>query len=264
MPTGQQLVTQAWIDLGVGQPGQIPPPSMSVNALNKLNQYLDSISGARDLIYEIALNLYLLQTNVPSYAIGPLAAAPFNVQRPIKIENANIVLTVAGATPQRSPLVIITEDQWRSIRDKGATGTTPEVMYFDPQVPDAILNFHPIPATGLTSVELGTWSAIQQIATLATNVTLPPTYYRFLVLALQMELIPTYGNLISPSIIQVREQQLLDALSAVKALNAQVQGMQLPSTQSQQAPSQSQNGSNPQLAQLLQELRVNQASQRQG
>ncbi len=263
MPTAQQIFTQAWVDLGVGAPGQIPPTSQSVNGLSKLNLFIDMLSAARDMIYEIALASYLLNANVATYSIGPTAPAPFNVPRPIKVENANILLAYGDEPAQRSPLIIYTQEQWRQIRDQGSVGTTPEGLYVDPQVPNSVLNLNPIPRCNIpTLLELGTWTAVQQFATLATNANLPPAYYQLLVLGLQLQLVPTYGNLISPAIIQMRENQFVEAVNAVRSLNSAVQLMTLPSTAPVQQTNQS--GSNPQLAQLLQELRAGQASQRQG
>lgn len=258
--SAQQIFTQGWIDLGVGEPGQTPPASQSVNGLNKLNIFIDMLSGARDMIYEIAL-VPLLLSNAGSFPIGLTAAAPFNIQRPIKVETADIILTVPGAQPQTSPLNIVSQDRWRMIRDKNAAGTVPETLYVDPSVPNSTLFLHPIPICAVsTTLQLGVWTAIQQFANLATAVSLPPAYYQLLLLGLELQLVPSYGNLISPAIVQLRGQQYAEALATVRALNASVQMEQL--TQSASSQPQSQSGSNPQLAQLIQELRGGNAIQR--
>lgn len=236
--------------MGVGAPGETPGASESFNGLNKLNQMLDTWNGAEDLIYEIALTPYAL-TNNQSFPIGPTAAAPFNVQRPIRIENADVMITLNSGKVMRFPIRIIPQDEWESIPDRQATGTVPDKLYYDPQVPNAILNFHPIPlAADPTQIEIGTWTAIQQFAALSTNANLPPTYYNAIILGLQLALVPTYGNLVSAQIIQIRQAQFQEAITVVRTLNSKVRMKPLPPTgQTQQAQAQQPNLQ--QLAQIL-------------
>jgi hypothetical protein len=226
--TAQQIFTQAWIDLGVGSPGEIPSASESSNGLAKLNMLLDSYSGARDLVYEIALARYALSPNVGAYLIGPTATPPFNVPRPVKIETVSIVLTGVGVQGVVIPInKMFTQAEWAAIADKAATGAVPSGIYVDPQTPNAVLNLFPAPLVIVpTSVELGTWNFVQQFATLATAANLPPAYFRMLVLALQIEIGPTYGQ-VNPVIIQERATQLKEAVAIVRALNATVQNTPL-------------------------------------
>jgi len=250
--TGQQIVTQAWIDLGVGAPGETPGASESSNFLNKLNEMLDSWSGAEDLIYEIALNSYTLTSN-QSFQIGPTATAPFNVSRPIRIENAAILITLNSGKVLRNKLDIIPEEEWEQIIDRGATGTVPERLYYDPQVPNAVLNFHPIPlAADTTQVELGTWTAVGQFASLSTNTNLPPAYARAIILGLQLALVPTYSKIVTPQVIQTRQGQFNEAIAVVRALNSRVRMRQLEPVTPPNAQQQAQPQINPQqLAAIL-------------
>lgn len=260
MPSGQAIFSQAWVDLGVGEPGQIPSASQSVNGLSKLNMFIDMLSGQRDMIYEI-FDLVLPLTNSQSYIIGPTApAGPFQRARPVKVENAQILIDVGGQTLSFD-LAVLTQSQWQSIDDKGATGTVADKLYYDPQIPNGVLNIHPIPLAAVTTqLDIGIWNAVQQFSTLGTSVNLPPAYLQLLVLGLQLQLAPTYGNLVSPVILQLREQQYKEVLDTVRAMNAAAQGIPL---QPMTAAPSAQSGSNPQLAQLLQELKANSTLQRQ-
>lgn len=214
--TAQTICTQAWVDLGVGSPGDIMPPNESVNALAKLNMWLDAASAARDLIYEILIQTFALTANQQAYPIGTSATAPFNVTRPVKIENAKIRVTGLD-----HDIDIIGQEEWLNIIDKGATGTAPSKLYYDPQVSNAIINLHPIPLVSVeTTLVIGTWTYVQQFALLSTSATLPPAYLRLINLALQLELVPTYGRLVSTAIVQERTQQFADALATVRSLNS--------------------------------------------
>lgn len=214
--TALTICTQAWVDLGVGSPGDIMPNNEAVNALAKLNMWLDAASAARDLVFEILIQTFALTANQQAYPIGSSATAPFNVTRPVKIENAKI--RVGGLDNE---VDIISQKDWLDIIDKGATGTAPAKMYYDPQVPNAIINLHPIPLVSVaTTLVIGTWSYVQQFALLTTSTTLPPAYLRLINLALQLELVPTYGRLVSTAIVQERTSQFADALATVRELNS--------------------------------------------
>lgn len=259
MPTGQTIVSQSLVDLGINEPGFTPSASQSVNGLNKLNLFVDMLSGARDMIYEIA-DVVLPLVSQQSFIVGPTGtSAPFQIPRPVKVENAQVLITVGGKVLSFD-LAPQTQPQWQSIDDKGATGTVPDKIYIDPQVPSIVISLHPIPlCIAQTQLDLGVWTAVQQFATLSTNVNLPPAYLQLLVLGLQLQLAPTYGNLVNPVILQMREQQYAEALSTVRSMNSSVQMTQLQPVNAPAPP----QGSNPELAQLLQQLRANAALQRQ-
>lgn len=221
--TGQTIVTQAWVDLGVGSPGQTMPANQAANGLAKLNMVIDEFSAARDLIYEIADQLFLL-TSAQSFAIGPTAPSPFNTPvRPNKIENAQILITVGGKFLSFD-LEIVSQAGWQTIDDKGATATVPSKLYFDPQVPNAFISVWPIPlCVATTTLDIGVWNPVGQFATLATSANLPPAYNNLLNKKLQLELMPTYGRLVSAEIQALRQNQYQEALSVVRSLNAAVQ-----------------------------------------
>lgn len=242
MPTAQQIFTQCWIDLGIGYPGEVPGASESFNGLNKLNMMLDNWSGARDLAYEIAVSRFPLSA-ASSFPIGPTAAAPFNVPRPIKIETATIVIVTGSAAELRYPMRMVTEDKWQSIVDRGSTGTVPDTLWVDPSVPNAVLNVTPQPlAADPTFLEIGIWVVVGQFASLATNANLPPAYYRAIVLGLQIELLPTYGSLISPAIAELRISQFKEAIAVVRNLNSLIQLVPLgPTAPPQKIPAALQN-----------------------
>lgn len=228
-PTAQTIITQSLIDLGVYAPGEPVSATESANGLAKLNIMLDNWSGARDLVYEIATAQYALTANQEVYPIGPSATAPFNVARPIKIENADILVPNISTTGVvRFRLKFKTQDQFFAIQDRSAAGKVPEFAYYEPSQPNGNIYLSPIPLCNVTTqIELGTWVVIGQYATLATAASLPPAYYRAILLGLQLELLPTYERLIVPGISQQRSQQFQEALSVVRSINSAVQMEQL-------------------------------------
>lgn len=219
--TAQQLITHAWVLLGIGSPGATMPASEASFGLTQLNGLTDSLAGVDDLIYAVTLARFSLSAGVATYNIG--TGATFNATRPLFIDTASIVLAVPGGDEQTFPLDIIPEEEWAAIGDKKATGTVPARVYYFPSVPVGVLNFHPIPkALVTTQVEIGVWTPIPQLAALNTSVDLPYAYFRFLTLGLAIELAPTYGTVVNPAILQQRQGQYMEARAVVQALNRSV------------------------------------------
>lgn len=215
--SAQTIATQAWIALGIGSPGETMPSSESDYALSVLNRLVDSQSGVDDLAYATSLDQYSL-TNTGSFTIG--VGATLNGPRPIFIESATIILTVAGADPQTFDLDVVPEEVWATIGDKNATGTVPTRLYYKPAMPLGTIYLHPIPKCLVTTkVEIGGPLVIAEFATLATTQYMPPTYYRMLVDGLLVELAPTYGSVVNPAVVQERARQYKEALDILRTLN---------------------------------------------
>src|SRR6516225_4372344 len=99
-------------------PGRTANPEQFNDALIALNGMLDSVNIQHDGIFSINNNRYTLAPPKLSYSIGidPLGVeiADFPVPRPIRIDQARLVLT-NSPSPVYLPLVLATADQWASI-----------------------------------------------------------------------------------------------------------------------------------------------------
>lgn len=220
--TGQTVVTQALTDLGILSPGEGIDASNLNNGFTKLNMLLDSLIGSRDFIYAVKSSLFTLTANLPSALIGPGGSAPFNVARPVNIENAQIQVA-SGGDFLTHDVEIVSQTEFQSIDDKAASGNLITKLYFEPTVPDARLYFWPMAKCAVTTkLELGLWITLTSFPDLFTNVDIPPTYNRFINLALQLELAPTYGSLVNSAIMQLRVGEYQDAKEKMQSLNASV------------------------------------------
>ena len=86
----------------------------AADALDVLNGMLDAWTMDRLYVYASTISTYALTSGTQSYSIGATASAPWNVTRPNKIEEANIVIT--SQTPNvRTPLYIMDDSDWMSI-----------------------------------------------------------------------------------------------------------------------------------------------------
>ena len=156
-------------------------------------------------------------TGIASYTIGTGVAAPnFNTARPVKIESAAVQNSAGGTRP----VELATVEQWTSYADKTRTGISADLLWFDGAYPVATIWLIPMPVTGC-SLNLYSYKALVQFATLADTVNLPPGYERAIIHSLAVELWPQYrpGD---PSASLVALAQ--DAKASIFGLNAAILG----------------------------------------
>ena len=139
------------------------------------NAMLDSWSTKRLAVYSVNLSNWPLVAGTETYTIG--TGGVFNTARPVTIQSASIVATVAGQVG-RFPMRVIGQDEFSQIESYGDQTAIPKLLYFDAAFPLATLYLFPIPASSSTSLDLYTWQAFAQftapvgtLSTVATAVT---------------------------------------------------------------------------------------------
>jgi hypothetical protein len=217
--TGNSVIRSALRMLGVIGEGETPSASESADVLEALNSMLDSWNTRRVNLYTIAFSDYPLVTGTQSYTIG--TGGDFNQARPVKIQNASILIGDAGGTPAvdkvRLPLDLINSQQWSVIKSQTAQSTVPEAMYPDYAFPLCNLRFWPVPTFSGTAprVEIYYWTILAAFADLTSSYTLPPGYE----LAIKSNL----ALLIAPEYDQVASQELIktatESFDSLRALN---------------------------------------------
>src|SRR5579872_6037210 len=208
------LITRAATRVGILQQGETLNGSESTDAFNALNDMLDAWNTDRLNIYTVGQAQYALTATVQAYPIGPTASAPFNVNRPVLIQSASIILP---GTTIRQPMRIMTSAEFPRIKERGLTGVLPDKLYCDYAAPNATLYVHPIPS-GTPTLELYAWSALAAFVTLQDTVTFPPGYVEAIVFNLALKLAPEYGQQVDSLIAQTA----MGSKQAMRALNAQM------------------------------------------
>src|SRR5437867_11271480 len=128
--TAADIVSRALKLIGVLAAGEAAAAEDAADVLDIANGMLDAWTMDRLYVYASTFPTYALTSGTQSYSIGPTAAAPFNVPRPNKIEEANIVIT--SQTPNvRRPLYIMDDSDWMSISIRPlATPSIPTALYY--------------------------------------------------------------------------------------------------------------------------------------
>jgi hypothetical protein len=218
--TALDLITDSLTQLGEYAPGEPLSPEDANLGLTRLNGILDQWSVEKLLIFNIGIAKYTLSANVGTYTIGQGGGASFNAPRPIKIEQARIFLAVSGVDVAVKKLRKFSEAEWTEVSDPSAsTALIPEVFYFDSAYPNGTLYIYPRPICSVaTKVELSTWSALTQFATIADIVAFPPGYYNAVMYNLALQLGPAFNR--QPD--QLTAAKAAEGIEMIRRHNAEV------------------------------------------
>lgn len=226
--TGYQAVYGALRVLKIVRfPQQTPSPDQLADGLTFLNNMLDSWSTQRILIPYTSLTTYALTAATAAYPIGPTAASPFNVPRPIRIDAAGIVQAASGVY-YRTPLKIVSQKEYAEILDKTTTADIPEILYYSPSFGNGTVTVWPIPNVSTsTLLELSAWAALPAFpdsVSPGTDVPIAPGYARAIIYNLAVEMEPSM------------EGATLDAADAKTAAESKQYIMELNSEMVPQVP----------------------------
>jgi hypothetical protein len=214
MSTVQDLVNLSLTLAGRLGAGRTAGAAESQVVFGIANALLDSWSTERLAVYSIVLATYPLVAGTESYTIG--AGGVFNTTRPVMVQSADIVYTIEGVTGH-SPLTIVGADDWTAIQRLGDQSVLPRKLYNDGAFPLSKLFLYPIPATA-THLDLYTWQAFAQFATLADTVVFPPGYYRAISYNLAMEVAAAFGLKVPESVAVIA----LSSKGSIEAINGRL------------------------------------------
>jgi hypothetical protein len=242
MPTGQQIITNALASLNVIDAGGAVSASENADLLATLNREIDELATVGALIPSIATAQYALSPTVQTFAIGPAATAPFNVARPVRIDQA-VMLTTLGGGLLRKPLRLIGSTEYFAHADLQATALVSDELYVDYADVAGALTCYLYPRTSsATAIELETWTPIASFA-LAVNQVLPPGYENFLTNILAFLAVSKYGAVVNPTIAQLvadAAKQSRQRIAEFNVRNRLISPNELASVEPQQAPPQPQ------------------------
>lgn len=212
--SGLQLIEGAARLIGVLGEGQALSAQGSNDALNTLNDLVDSWSNEGLIAFPILRETFALGSVGlrETYTWG--ASANLNSTRPQSIRKALIQLT--GSSPAiELPMTILNVDQYASVVLKSLQSNFPLFCYIDDAYPNRNVNVWPVPTDSTNSLVFYSVKPLVNIATLTTTLSLPPGHQRALRYALAVELAPEYGRPVPDSVIAVA----VESKAAIKRAN---------------------------------------------
>lgn len=190
------LITQSLKDLGAIAVGETPTAEESNDALEALNQMVETWQTESLVVYAKNQQIFTYPvTGQKSYTIGP--TGDFVTARPIRIDAA-----YNRDTNDNDYALYVAKDfsDYSQLITKDVSAQIQTVIYYDPTYPNGTLYNWPTPSDSGYRLVLWTWTSVTSFTSLDDVITLPPGYERALRSNLAVDLSPRYGRQIMPAL----------------------------------------------------------------
>jgi len=184
--------------LGVLAEGETPSSETSQDALNALNQMIDSWNTERLSVYNTIDQVFTWPAGEINRHLGP--SGEFVGLRPVLLEESTYYRD--PRTNVSFGIKFINQQQYDGIAVKTVTSTYPQVIWVNMEYPDISMTIYPKPTRDLEWHFISV-QELNQPATLATNLTFPPGYLRAFKYNLAMEIAPEFGVEPSPQVKRI-------------------------------------------------------------
>ena len=188
MATAGDLINGALRLLGVLAEGESPSAETSADALNAMNQMIDSWNTERLSVYNTQDQTFNWPADEITRTLGP--TGDFVGNRPVLLEDATYFRD--PGTNVSFGIKFINQQQYDGIAVKTVTSTYPQVIWVNMTMPNITMTIYPKP-TRLLEWHFVSVQELTQPATLATDIVLPPGYLRAFRYNLACELAPEFG-----------------------------------------------------------------------
>jgi hypothetical protein len=210
MTTAGDIINGSLRLLGVLAEGEVPSAETSQDALNAMNQMIESWNTERLSVFATQDQVFLWPAGLLSRTLGP--TGDFAGLRPVLLDDSTYFRD--PSTGVSYGIKFINQQQYNGIAVKTVTSTYPQVIFVNNTFPDIEMYVYPRPIRELEwhfiSVE-----ELTRPATLATDLTFPPGYLRAFRYNLACEMAPEFG--VEPS-AQVR-RIAMSAKRNIKRIN---------------------------------------------
>lgn len=185
MATALKIINGALRLLQVAADDVVLTDSEANDALEALNQMLDSWSNESLMLYHVTREQFTLTPGLNPHTIG--LAGNLATDVPLNIEAATV--TVGGVD---YPIIPVDYDDYAVIKLKTLSNVYPEYLYFDKSSPVlGQIYLYPVPSTAST-FNLYSRKALTKFSSLTDDITLPPGYERALKYCLAVDIAPEY------------------------------------------------------------------------
>jgi hypothetical protein len=214
MPTALDLISSALRLINVVAAGEQTPIAMANDALQVLNDMIDSWNTDRLAIYTISTNDFPYVLNQQTYTLG--TGGDFNIPRPARIEGMSTIQYTDSSNPVEIPIAMYSVDRWQNeVPVKNVQGSIPLICYDDDAFPLRNLNFWPIPVDQPNKVRIYAWQALPA-QTLDVAVSFPPGYRQ----AFRYNLAALLAAEFAATVPQIVATIAVDSLAKIRSLNA--------------------------------------------
>ena len=168
--------------------GEVPSGETAQDALNAMNQMIDSWNTERLAVFSTQDQVFSWLPGFRSRTLGP--SGDFVGNRPVLVDDATYFRDPANGIS--FGIKIINQQQYDGIAVKTVTSTYPQVLWINMTYPNIEMYVYPVP-TKLLEWHFVSVEELTQPATLSTDLAFPPGYLRAFRYNLACELAPEFG-----------------------------------------------------------------------
>ena len=195
MTTASDQINGALSLIGQLAEGEVPSAATAADALEALNQMIDSWSTERLAVFCTEDQVVNWLPGTRTATLGPSGSLtpvdPFAVlNRPVLVDDATYFKDPASGISYG--LKLINQQQYDGIAVKTVTSTYPQVLWVNMTYPDIEMAVYPVP-TKLLEFHVVSAKVLDQPADLATTLAFPPGYLRAFRYNLACEIAAMYG-----------------------------------------------------------------------
>ena len=188
MATAGDIINGSLRLIGQLAEGEAPSADTAQDALNAMNQMIESWNTERLSVYATEDQVFLWPPSINSRTIGP--TGDFVGNRPVLVDDATYFKDPASGLS--FGIKMINQDQYSGIALKTVRSTYPQVMWVNDTYPDVTITIYPVPTKEL-EWHIVSVQPLAQPAVLATDLFFPPGYLRAFRYNLACELAPEFG-----------------------------------------------------------------------
>jgi hypothetical protein len=198
MATAGDQINGALRLLGVLAEGETPSAETSQDALNALNQMIDSWNTERLSVFSTQDQVETWPPGTISRTFGP--TGDIVGDRPILVEDSTYFRDPASGISYG--LKLINQQQYNGIAVKTVTSTYPQVLWVNMTYPNIEMYVYPVP-TKVLEFHIVSVQPLTQPANLTTTLAFPPGYLRCFRYNLACEIAPEFGVEPSPQVQRI-------------------------------------------------------------
>jgi hypothetical protein len=198
MTTANDQINGALRVLGILAEGETPSAATSQDALQALNQMIDSWNTERLSVFSTQDQIVMWTPGLKTQTLGPTGTTVGN--RPILVDDASYF-----RDPQSNisfGIKLINQQQYDGIAVKTVTSTYPQVMWVNMEFPDITMTVYPVP-TKLLEFHIVSVQELMSVPSLSTDIYMPPGYLRAFKYNLACEFANEFGIEPPPNVARI-------------------------------------------------------------
>jgi len=198
MTTANDQINGALRVLGILAEGETPSAATSQDALQALNQMIDSWNTERLSVFSTQDQVFSWTPGASTKTLGP--TGDFVGNRPILVDDATYFKDPSNGISYG--IKLINQQQYDGIAVKTVTSTYPQVMWVNMEFPNITMTVYPVP-TKVLEFHIVSVKELMSVPSLSTDIYMPPGYLRAFKYNLACEFANEFGVEPPPNVARI-------------------------------------------------------------